>query len=51
MKKLDSTLKNMVIVLTGTAVLTGGVLAIANAVTEKAIASVQENNLLKVFSR
>lgn len=35
----------MVIVLTGTAVLTGGVLAIANAVTEKAIASVQEKQL------
>ncbi len=35
----------MVIVLTGTAILTGGVLAIVNAVTEKTIASVQEKQL------
>lgn len=45
MKKLDSTLKNMVIVLTGTAILTGGVLAIANSVTKTAIANVQEKQL------
>ena len=45
MKKLESTLKNMVIVLTGTAVLTGGVLAIVNKITEKPIAQVQAKQL------
>lgn len=45
MKKLESTLKNMVIVLTGTAVLTGGVLAIVNKITEKPIAKVQAKQL------
>lgn len=45
MKKLESTLKNMVVVLTGTAVLTGGVLAIVNKVTEGPIAKVQEKQL------
>lgn len=45
MNKLESTLKNMVIVLTGTAVLTGGILAIVNKVTEKPIAAVQQKQL------
>ncbi|MDO5446534.1 MAG: RnfABCDGE type electron transport complex subunit G [Prevotellaceae bacterium] len=45
MKKLESTLKNMVAVLTGTAVLTGGVLAIVNKITEEPIAKVQEKQL------
>lgn len=41
-KKLESTLKNMVIVLTGTAILTGAVLALVNRVTEREIANQAE---------
>ncbi len=37
MKKVESNLKNMVIVLTGVAVLTGAVLAIVNKITEEKI--------------
>lgn len=47
MNKLESTLKNMVIVLTGTAVLTGGILAIVNKITEGPIAEVQHKQLEK----
>lgn len=49
--KLESTLKNMVIVLTGTAVLTGALLAIVNGITEKKIADqMQKDELASVYS-
>ena len=49
-KKLESTLKNMVIVLTGTAVLTGAILSIVNAITEKTIEQQkQKDELVAVF--
>ena len=45
MKKLESTLTNMVLVLTGVAVVMGGVLAYVNHLTEGPIAQQKENAL------
>ena len=43
-QKLESTLKNMVLVLTGTAILTGGILSIVNTITEKQIAEQKQKD-------
>lgn len=45
MKKLESTLKNMVMVLTIIAVVAGGALAIVNAITTKQIEKINAQNL------
>ena len=44
MKKLESTMKNMVLVLTGTAIVTGGLLAVSNETTKDAIAAQAEKD-------
>ena len=51
MKKLESSLLNMVLVLTGVAVVMGGILAFVNHLTEGPIAQQKEKTLADVRSR